>query len=607
MLSNLTRYIVIILLSSGVHTFSTEQLGSGVRELQTIYNKYDEISQLHITVPSNLSSLYDFHKNHMLDEYRGYYTGKEPSEFEISEYFYPDFLYFDDPQGYDKEIYSTLKYASSPDLKSDFDITPHSNPGHSGAEIYILNRCNMKIPKIAKVFKGQSVQDLRLGFLEFLYSLLALSLNPDPSKIRMTRIFSAGYAHFSDSKEPHVFCILFEMAPGESIKEQLRQRFIDHPNLFNEVLKNTAQFMEYFHVNSYEEFTKVRKVATAVKHAEIKDREAFCRRRISILSQDVGFTTIEKSFFNFQTALSNIEKIFAKDVHHCDLNATVRSRLQQHFTDTLDKFKSWIIPLEDRVITHGDMHIGNLCYLNGLGNLILHQFTLIDFSSIKRTYGAIGDPAQDVGKFIASIWKEIAIYFAQSYGDQFIMENWYKILCVWQETFITAYIESYTQAKCELKKKSSTHTSSSSISGEASENSGTDIMTVFRERVYFYKLCLYAQFFDDPLQEIKAKQFMLYFLLRESGLLDQVIAGNLGSRDTELKMKDEQLPSEKPYKYPSSSLDPSLLASFSIKRIAGHGYPEMEIGHGEYHPASKSLMFQPGLATENRLWIDQHH
>ncbi|MGV8948989.1 MAG: hypothetical protein ACOH2E_06485 [Candidatus Paracaedibacter sp.] len=613
MFLNFIRYHSIILLNFGLHSFS---IGS---ELQSVYNKYDQISQLHLEAPRNLCKIYEFHKTHILYDYKGYYANKEHSNKKISQFCFAK-LCTDNPQEFDEELLLTIQYANNPThCNRSFKIIEHPNPGHSGAEIYILHGNNMKNTRIAKIFKCRSLEELKLGFLELSNSLIALSLNPDPSNIKMTRILSAGFSFFKDSENPYIFCMLIEAASGDSIKELLHNKFIDNPDLFYEVLNDSAQYLAYFHVNSYEEFIKNKKIDAEVKMLEIKDREEFCLRRIRILLQDLGFGSREDFCINFKDALKNIKDIFGESIQtpiknrrshfrSSRINTKERSQMRpnsdlenkiestnnsqtqpkrtnchfflgkeflslrsdsdatsqdssgaffpnlaqarnetsiptevinqpsfgQHLSDILCKFKKWELGLEDRVITHGDMHIGNLCYSKELQGLPLHRLTMIDFSSMKRTYGAIGDPAQDVGKFLGSIWKKVALCSAQKYGDKGSMETLYSTLYKWQDVFLSAYIEAYTHANAKLHEKSTNHSGSAVMNQEFSEPGNINKMGSFRERVYFYKLCLYAQFFDDTRMGIEAedllnsKQLLFYFLLHEAGLLG---ASNLISKD----------------------------------------------------------------------------
>lgn len=587
MFLNIARYFLIILLNSGLPVFCMDTLSSQEPALQSICDRYDQISRLHIKVPKNLCELYEFHQTHILDDYKGYYASKEHNNEEISSFCYLHLLCTNDFQGcdegyeevYDEELFATIKHANDQSLNGGFNITGHLNPGHSGAEIYILQG---KTPKFAKIIKSQSSEGLKLGFLELSNSLIALSLNPDPSNIKMARIFSAGYSFFPGSGE-YIFCMLLEKASGESIKDLLHDKFIDNPGSFDGVLNNTAQYLAYFHVNFYKGF-RANKIHTEVKNAEIKDRENFCYRRVNVLRQDMAFNTNEKVFFNYKNALKDIEGIFDQRIQ-----ASALILLEQHLEDYLNKYKTWDIAMEDRVITHGDMHVGNLCYKEEGEGSPLHRLTMIDFSSMKRTYGAIGDPAQDVGKFLGSIWKEVALCLAQKYGDKKSMETWYSILCRWQEVFLGAYIEAYALAK----KEPMTHACVPVRNREPGELLNLDIMANFKERVYFYKLCLYTQFFNDPRPEVeptgflKARRLLFYFFLQESGLLDQVINANSSNADTGLKINGRPSSLQKE---PSNQIfirndsihlsplaDVSNLIFVQICREPGNGHTEKKV------------------------------
>ena len=204
MLLNFTRCFLIIWLNSGSYSFSNESLVPGIEEIQIVYNKYNQISQNHIKVPKNLRALYKFHKTDIIEDYKGYYGERERNNKKIADLCYMDLLLFPvispgtspgTSQSVASELMLIMQYANNPSkVNKGFDITRHLHPGHSGAEIYILRGDYMRKPRVAKVLKKESAKDLESGFLELSNSLIALSLNPDPSNIKMTRILSAGYS-----------------------------------------------------------------------------------------------------------------------------------------------------------------------------------------------------------------------------------------------------------------------------------------------------------------------------------------------------------------------------------------------------------------------------
>lgn len=65
-------------------------------------------------------------------------------------------------------------------------------------------------------------------------------------------------------------------------------------------------------------------------------------------------------------------------------------------------------------------------------------------------------------------------------------------------------------------------------------------MATFRQRVYYYKLYLFTQVFASSRIKGKAKEILYYFLLRESGILDQVINANSSNANSGLKINKKQ-------------------------------------------------------------------
>ena len=540
MFLSFTRCFLIIILNSGLHSFSMDTPNPREPELQRVYNKYDQASKIHIEVPKYLCELYEFHKTNIIDNYKGYYAKKEDNNEQIFDFCSVDLLFVggdpEEVEEFNKELLLTIQYANNPSHpNSDFKITRHSYPGNSGAEIFHLHGDNMKNPKIAKIFRCKSMEDIKPAFSELSNLLISLATNQDPSNIRMVRVYSAGYTYFRDSKN-YIFCMLLESASGKSIKELLHDKFIefiDNPKLLNELLKNSAQYLAHFHANfSYGKFRENNQINLEVRNKEIEERERFCGDRIRMLSQNIVFDSQGYFLgFNPKSVLKNMEGKFDQGmVQSSEIQDSNEGHilLGQHLVDNLYKVIERRIPLEDRIIIHGDMHIGNLCYKDDHIILPLNRFIMIDFSSIKRTYAAIGDPAQDVGKFLGSIWEEITIICAdRQYDNKDNLETWYSILCNEQEAFLASYIHAFKETKL-YKKHFAT--------------SDSEFMATFRQRVYYYKLYLFTQVFASSRIKGKAKELLYYFLLRESGLLDQVIAANSSNANTGLKINSKQAP-----------------------------------------------------------------
>lgn len=491
-----------------------------VPALQDVYNRYDATSQHHIEVPQNLCELYELHKTKILKDDKECYIRSEQQDKRLSNFCFNRFLLKEEDhfqehemEGRAQELLATilllLAYPSYPKPNHGYFIDTHSSPGYSKAEICVIDRYNTRAPKIAKILRCKSRSDLDLAFLELSHILMALALNQDPSHIRMARVFSAGFSYFPDSKEPYVFCMLLERAPGRSIKELFNNQFINfmaHPILFSSILFYSSQFLAYFHGKFFTEKlngSDQKKTAAAIN--AIEERNRFCVEKVTTLAQSIvcanqrrvlGFAPRE----TFKSLASRLNLPL-----NSKLIDKINFQLYAHILYTIGRFTKSSIALEDRATIHGDMNCGNLCYIYVPMLAPINRFTLLDFDSIKRSRGAIGDPAQDVGKFIGSIWTETAIGM-QKHGlyNQDNIELYYRILCDWQNEFLSAYIDAFQATK---------------LYHDYINHSGSEFMATFSQRVYFYKLYTYAQAFGCQGIKKKAKDILYYFLLHESGVL----------------------------------------------------------------------------------------
>lgn len=590
---NFIKYLLIILLNSGLHIFSMDFLDS--KELQFAYNKYDQTSQLHIEVPKNLCELYKlrnniFECNKKSIDLSECQSRQKDLDKKIATFCYQNLCVNNSQDCNDKEILSIIQRVNCRPKRHPF-------PGRSGAEIYIFYENNITKPKkIAKIFRCQSKEDLKQGFLELSNSLVVLGLNPDPLNIKMARIFSAGYfccqetSQGSDIK-PYTFCMLLEEAPGKSIKQLLSLfRFYDTPilgtrgsyriaylNLIEKVLKSSAQYMSYFHVQFYKKFIEDNEKNTT-KNTKIREYDFSDYIDNLLPKTNNALQDIESDspgeLFDFEAASQNIADILVQECPPRKLNIRREDApFKQHLKERSLKLKNWYITSENKGIAHRDMNTGNLIYADDDKLPPSNRIMMIDLSTLQQSIiqvyepidepTKIDDPAKDVGKFLTGIWNDIVFY---RHDDRNMMESFYRTLYEWQNIFLKAYMQSYILTKAEMHDKQILFTfppikpfdlvglyamtDPNAITDEENLKTLTlinhefnrffNVMATFRERVYSYKLCLYDQIFSNPRIKREEKDLVYYFFLRESGLLDQVINRNSSNANTEVKINKKQ-------------------------------------------------------------------
>lgn len=338
--------------------------------------------------------------------------------------------------------------------------------GFSGAEVKILS-CNGT--KVAiKQFK-----DIKAGLTELLHSLVALDINPSPQDIKMARIYDAVIC------PENRFHIIMEAAETYDIHDCLSMEYS------TEAVDACAEYLAAFHIANY------------YKLKELTNRKKFLDYA-AYYSNTLSHHSIEEQAGPVLFSLISREnRTDLEDIKSDNILQLLPKEDQEKFISFLKiihtRFKEnsseifRLINSEEGLkanpyfltINHGDAHRCNFFY-NNSANLVnsngseierdsLHRITMIDFASIVETYGDIGDPAGDVGRFLGSLWDWAA---QQDY------ETYEKIFAL-QTHFLDTYLHKITEDPIFKQKNPEAFKS------------------MFKENCNFYKLRYYRAIFNS--------------------------------------------------------------------------------------------------------------
>ncbi len=164
-------------------------------------------------------------------------------------------------------------------------------------------------------------------------------------------------------------------------------------------------------------------------------------------------------------------------------------------------------------ITHGDAHRRNFFY-NGDEALdvtkdSLRRVTMIDYSSIMETYGNIGDPAQDIGRFLGSLWDWASENPLESEEDT------YELIRRLQEAALECYIDTVT--KRPAKEEGENGKEESSQTNQCQPSLNEVFRHIFTENCNFYKLRYYRAIFNSSKNRKtnESKERLLKYWMRE--------------------------------------------------------------------------------------------
>lgn len=375
-------------------------------------------------------------------------------------------------------------------------ITPddlkNKNNGFSGAIVPPPLSC-----KGTKVIIKKFTNILE-GLYELLYSLIALDTNPSPQELKMARIYDAAFC--SKNSKPYL-SIIMECARGQDINHFLPT------NQSKNAVRACAEYLALFHVKNYqnlEQSIKREKYVTYAStffHSLLENILEEAKKNIKLLSLEIGeqkndLTDDKVKSDTIVRLLSKREqKDFKNLVEKCCELFKENSREIFRLLETLpiEKGLSYFL-----TTTHGDGHSKNFFYesaddvrdQNGsaIGMDSCLRVTTIDYATFIRTYGNIGDPSEDIGRFLGSLW-EWAAQQGKTEKEDIDQEIYNKIKNL-QDNFIRSYFK---------KIKEHENANSIKINWESFEKS-------FQENLNFYKLRFYRVIFNsNQSKEVKLK------------------------------------------------------------------------------------------------------
>jgi hypothetical protein len=335
--------------------------------------------------------------------------------------------------------YDRERFAKIGDLKS---ITPH---GLSGNDVLLLTHQNSNLLAIKKFTnKEGKPHKIEEGLKELLDSLFAHMANPRPSKLKISRIYDAVLC------PENSFSLIMEGSNTHDIHHYLATP------LASDAVKACAQYLAMFHIGNYQK-AKISQTDYMRHKAEafnklsdnpLKDGGIELLSRAGEQQPDVQKVTAGNIIqLLTEEEQKRFECLYHKNLHDFEVNCGTIFRSL--------RVGSQKEPFYFLTKTHGDAH-GNNFFYNGKESLRVNGYPLskdsfyrasiIDFSSIIRTYRGIGDPAEDVGRFMGSLqdWAARPVEPGQPEDPKL---KAYETVQSLQEEFLNSYLHIITAKK----------------------------------------------------------------------------------------------------------------------------------------------------------------
>ncbi|WP_010301763.1 Sel1-like repeat-containing protein kinase family protein [Candidatus Odyssella thessalonicensis] len=341
--------------------------------------------------------------------------------------------------------------------------------GGSGCDLAILSRDGVNFIAI------KNFNDIEEGMSELLYSLVALDINPAPQELKMARVYDA---------------IIYPENCLNLIMEGANTHVIHYylsTDLAESVVKACANYFAQFHLKNNNNKNidggrYIHHVARAAKTLKGNPLKGENQEKPALYLLK-GKQWTENNLKDLQS--SNIIRSLSEQEQ--ENFAHLVKRICDKFESNCNKiFRS--LNSEDReeqelyflTLTHGDAHGNNFFYnndekINGyeISKDSFKRVTMIDVGKVARTYGQIGDPAEDIGRFVGSLWDW---YFLQNFTESQELKYYGKI-----EFLENQFVKTYLQNIC------------SHISTEEKQERFEEI---FKENCSFYKLRFYRAIFN---------------------------------------------------------------------------------------------------------------
>ena len=325
-------------------------------------------------------------------------------------------------------------------------VTIHNQPitfstrsikGGSGCNLTILSRDKTNFIAIKKF------SNVTEGLNELLCSLVALDMNSSPKELKMAQIYDG--LLYSDN-----FYLIMEGANTGVIHS-----FLSNDSAEN-VVKACAEYFAKFHASNHVRSEKssdgkkflnrqARAANTLIGNLPKEDG-----REKSSLDMSVGEQWDENDFKDIGEDIkaSNITRLLPTEEQESFIRLTESVRLR--FKENSCKISGSLKADNNNekipyfyTRTHADGHGNNVFYnddekINGkmISKDSSQRVTMIDLGKIARTFGKIGDPSEDVGRFLGSLWDW---FFLQDYTESGYFP-WYKKIENFQNLFLEVYL-----------------------------------------------------------------------------------------------------------------------------------------------------------------------
>ncbi len=379
------------------------------------------------------------------------------------------------------------------------------NSGYSGATI--IKYPNEENPeKIIKKF--QKVDD---GLRELVYSLMAFHMHKNHDELKMVAIRDAFLC-------PDALSFVMERALGNDI-----HYFVQRDDRYD-VVRACARYLGTFHIRQLEHQAQTEEVqgiqylahAASFFHklSENPTQSWKDQRGVKLFRLEVGAQSNDLDEFKSNDIIGILpegakercirfikrtQELFEK------CSGYVYRALKPNGAETERPY--WT------TITHGDAHRRNFFYNNDEALDVtkdsLRRVTMIDYSSIMETYGNIGDPAQDIGRFLGSLWDWASENPLESEEDT------YELIRRLQEAALECYIDTVT--KRPAKEEGEKGKEESSPEGQYQPSLNEVFRHIFIENCNFYKLRYYRAIFNSSKNRKtnESKERLLRYWMRE--------------------------------------------------------------------------------------------
>lgn len=368
---------------------------------------------------------------------------------------------------------------------------------------------------------GKVLGKVEVGLKDFIHSLMAFRMYHNlGDELKMVAIYDAVIC-----QNPVALSFVMEKAEGNDIhsfmKTDIRKNVVKVEN----VIEACAQYLGTFHVRQLEHLAKVEEEQGTkyLSHVAAEFYHKLCKKRTQSLQGQNGgelfkleigkqIESINVKDFKSDTIIQTLEQAVQETcINYIGRTQRLFEKCSGYVYRALNPCGEGTKRLYWTTITHGDAHRRNFFYNDDreldLDPKSLKRVTMIDYSSIMDTWGNIGDPAQDVGRFLGSLWD----WASEEKGQ----EGLYSVIQGLQRTFLECYKETV----------------------KASLNISDDFENIFIENCNFYKLRYYRTIFNSSKERKSPKSKMQLLEYWMSEMQSHIIGSNAEFANNLLKEK----------------------------------------------------------------------